>query len=166
LLSQQRNKLNRTQDAKGRHLRQLQLHLETNRNSLQAYKPTVGTDFIPNLDSVPTTRLAHTHRRVGRRSLALPNTSTRKRGGAQLAPALAYFISLFRLCSRSRNPPGWTPIPETEAVAKYKQRQQQSRNRENNKNQVWHTQEGPVRRCPCYVCNTNLLVAQYHNLTQ
>jgi len=29
---------------------------------------------------------AHTHRCVGRRSLALPNTSTRKRGGAQLAP--------------------------------------------------------------------------------
>jgi len=31
-------------------------------------------------------RQAHTHRCVGRRSLALPNTSTRKRGGAQLAP--------------------------------------------------------------------------------
>ena len=33
-----------------------------------------------------TTRQAHTHRCVGRRSLALPNTPARKRGGAQLPP--------------------------------------------------------------------------------
>ena len=44
------------------------------------------------------TRQAHTHRCVGRRSLALPNTSTCKRGGAQLAP-LGLNSSLLLRCS-------------------------------------------------------------------